>query len=234
MLADLERVAQRAATASVNRGSDLAVLQFVETAADVVAGGRSFAATQRAAAAATSDTAEALSGVSAGAEWIVMSHEQWPELDDLRVVWKAWFLFVRALCDNVYRLLLADVESCPAPLGGSMGTAASNKANSVALILAEDVPEFLPWFTTFRDRRNAVKRGVNFTCTALQAPGISITFNEFRSDPTTGRRQILIDSDKRRVTLSDVVGDVRQLVDIVTVVANRYGESGRSGLTLMR
>jgi hypothetical protein len=32
----------------------------------------------------------------------------------------------------------------------------------------------------------------------------------------------MIDSDRRRVTLGDVVGDVRQLIDALTVVADRY------------
>jgi len=32
----------------------------------------------------------------------------------------------------------------------------------------------------------------------------------------------MIDSDQRRVTLGDVVGDVRQLIEVLTVVASRY------------
>lgn len=120
------------------------------------------------------------------AEWLILHHDDWPELDELRVLWKAWFFFVRALCDNIYRVLLANTESRSARQGGSMSQAAANPANPVARTLSGDAPVFLTWFIAFRDRRNDVKQGVNVACTALNSPGVSITFNEFRSDPATG------------------------------------------------
>jgi hypothetical protein len=221
-LTELEQVARRTASAAVDRGSDLAVLQLAETAADVAAIGQSFVAAQRAAAAATGETAATLSALSPDAEWIITHHDEWPVLNELCVLWKAWFFFARALCDNVYRILLAHAESRPARQDGSMNQAAAKPANPVARMLEADAPTFLPWFIAFRDRRNAVKQGVNFACTALNSPGISITFNEFRSDPATGHRSIVIDSDQRRVTLDDVVGDVRQIIDVLTVIASRY------------
>jgi hypothetical protein len=96
-LAELEQIAQRTATAGVDHGSDLAVLELAETAGDVVAIGHLFVSAQRAAAAATSKTAEMLADVSPDAERLILDHDDWPELDELRVLWKAWFFFVRAL-----------------------------------------------------------------------------------------------------------------------------------------
>lgn len=217
-----ENAARDATAAALDRGSDFSVMQLGETAADVLAMGRRFVDAQRAAASAIADTAESLESVSPGAEWIVISDDAWPELGELRIVWKTWFFFVRALCDKAYRLLDAAAESRPARRGGSMSRAAASPASRVAVMLATEQPGFLPWFIAFRDRRDAVKEGVNFTCTALGPPGISITFNEFRIDAETGRRQTFINSDANRVTLADVVEDVRQLVGVLKLVAASY------------
>lgn len=105
-----------------------------------------------------------------------------------------------------------------------MGAAAANPANRVAAILAEDAPAFVPWFVAFRDRRNAVKEGVNFTCTTLEAPGVWITFDEFGVNPETGRRYVRTGSERGRVTLEDVVGDVERLVEVLRVVADRFSD----------
>jgi len=220
---EVEETVRRAAGAAYGHGSDLAVLQFSESAADVTGIGRLFVSAQRDAAVATLEWAETIDRVSPGAgEWVIISDEQWPELGQLRVLWKAWFFVVRALCDHVYRLLLAQTESRAALRGGSMGGALKTPANPVAIILAEAAPDFLAWFGAYRDRRNVVKEGVALTCTALHSPGVAITFDEYRIDPTTGRHSRLVDSDRHRVTLADVQEDVRQLIAVLTIVADRY------------
>lgn len=227
-LEELERVAGLAARAALDHGSDLAVMQLGASVGDVIAIGRVFIVAQKAAADVTREFADAIVQVSQvtgnRGEWIIIRNPEWPQLDELCAVWKTWFFFVRALCDNVYRLLLAHAESRPARRGGSMGQAAGNASNPVAMILSERAPAFVPWFVAFRDRRNAVKEGVNFTCTALEAPGISISFDEFGTNPETGRRYVRTDSAKGRVTLEDVVGDIEQLVDALRVVAESFGD----------
>ena len=119
-----------------------------------------------------------------------------------------------------HRLLLAAAEGRPAPRTGSMNSA-TNPRNPVAIVLAERAPEFIPWFERFRERRNEVKDGVNFGFTALAGEGISVTFNVFRLDTSTGRCSVFIDSSgDRKMTLADVLETARMLVSALSVLAS--------------
>jgi hypothetical protein len=200
-------------------------MQFAETVSDVVAAGRCLAAAQRAAAESTHQVAAQLRAMSPRAEWIIT--EQTPDLETLRITWKAWFFFVRALCDKVYGLTLSAAQNKPVQRGGSM-TAAIKPGNPVAVILAEEAPEFIPWFVRFRSLRNDVKDGVNFAVTALGSPGLSVTFSTFRISSETGRREVFVDSaGDRKVTLPDVVDDARILAHVLAVVAASAGPRTR-------
>lgn len=224
MLAELERtlvtVEERAAAASVAflaSGSDVPAMQLAEAASDVVAAGRRMVAAQYRATTSTLRAAAQLRSVAPDAELILV--EETPELKDLRIVWKSWFFFVRALCDHIYRLLLATEQGTTARRVGSM-KAALNPRNPVAIMLAECLPGFMPWFERFREQRNAVKEGVNFGFTALRSASISVTFNVFRFDTQTGRRSLFVDSsDDRKMTLPDVLEAAQLLAQALALVA---------------
>jgi hypothetical protein len=211
---DLARVSQ-------SRGSHYAVHHFLETASDVEAAGRLLASAQRSAAETLEETASMLAHVSPQAsKWVIPSES--PELETLRIAWKSWFFYVRAFCDPAYRLILADLQGMRAARRGAM-SAIVNPANPVALLLSAEAPDVIPWFMSFRARRNEVKDGVNFGFTALASPGVAITFNLFSISPETGRPTLHIGADfkresshlgaddERELPFSTVVDDVRQL-----------------------
>lgn len=222
-LADIEARSAAASAAFLESGSDLAAMQLAEAASDVVAAGRRMLVAQQKATRSTLDVAMQLQSVSSEAEWVIAVET--PELGELRIVWKAWFFFVRALCDHIYRLLLASAEGKPARRTGSMN-AALNPRNPVAIVLAEGAPEFIPWFARFRRQRNEVKDGVNFGFTALASAGIAVTFNVFQFNRETGRRSVLIDSSgDRRMTLADVLDATGRVADALAIV----GAPARNG-----
>lgn len=216
-LSKIEEQAGAASAAFLASGSDLAAMQLAEAASDVVAAGRRIVAAQSQAMTSIAHVAAQFEALSPRAEWIMTSETE--ELEELRIIWKSWFFFVRALCDHVYRLLLASAEGRAAGRGGTMG-AVRNERNPVAIVLAEQAPGFIPWFARFRAQRNEVKEGVNFGFTALASPGISATFNVFRFDAATGRRSVLIDSSgDRKVTLLDVLEGARMLAQALSILA---------------
>jgi len=90
--------------------------------------------------------------------------------------------------------------------------------NPVAELLADQAPHVLPWFRTFRKRRNEIKDGVNFSFTALGTPGVAITFNTFSIDSESGRRSLRIGSSgDREVPFSSVLEDLRRLTELAAM-----------------
>lgn len=202
----LEKRAAAVSTSYVASGSDRAAMRLAQAASDVVAIGRTLVAAQESAITSTANLAAQVDAIAPGVEWIIT--ETSSDLEALQITWKAWFFFVRALCDHLYGFLLASVEGRH---GRSMNKAI-NPGNPVAKILADEVPGFIAWFVRFRDQRNEVKEGVNFGFTALAGAGISVTFNVFRFDADTSRRSVLIDSSgDRKVSLGDVLEAVGML-----------------------
>jgi hypothetical protein len=200
-LDEIKKRATDAAVSALDNGNEIVAMQLAETASDVVACGRMFLDAQRAAVPVSRAEAERVLSLTRGmeAEWTVASQPL--ELEELRVILKAWFFFTRALCDNIYRLLLAQAEGRPAPKGGSMNSALDKPQNPVAEFLAAQEPGFLYWFRSFRDKRNEIKEGVNFGLTELPGLGLGVTFNTF-----TPNRGLVIDlSSRRTVSVGDVV-----------------------------
>lgn len=221
-LAEVERRGAAASSAFYASGSDLAAMQLAEAASDAVAAGRGIVAAQRTATTSTLSMAAQLKSLSPAAEWVMI--EETAELTELRIAWKSWFYFVRALCDHAYRLLLASAQGRAAMRGGSMNSAVKPQ-NPVAIVLDEREPGFIPWFERFREQRNEVKDGVNFGFSALAGAGISITFNVFGFDSKTGRRSVHFDSTgDRKVTLTDVLETARMLAKVLAVVASAHEE----------
>jgi hypothetical protein len=215
----VDEVGERAATAAsaiLGGSRDLAAMQLAETASDVVAMGRvlehSAADADRASRAETARVLAAMSAIGIDSEFTFAS--QPIELERFRVAVKAWFFFVRALCDNAYRLLLAQAQSGPAPASGSMSKAAGNPNNEVAKMLAERAPDFLPWFVAFRDKRDEIKTGVNFAITGLGGPGVGVVFTRF-----TAARGVEVDlSGQRTVTTIDLLESAKRMVELLSLL----------------
>jgi hypothetical protein len=220
-LSRFETKAGVVAGALQGRGSDYTIHQFIESASDVVAAGRLLGRAQRRAAETLEETATLLSSVSGPHKWVIPTETA--ELEDLRIAWKGWFLFVRAFCDLSYRVILAAASGSRAPRGGSLATALAKPSNPVRLLLDLRAPSVLPWFRVFRDRRNDVKSGVNFSFTAIAKPGVAITFNVLTIDRETGRRSLHLGSDtERELPFSTVLEDVDRLIEFLAAAETEF------------
>jgi hypothetical protein len=209
------------ARALQGRGSDYTIHQFLESASDVVAAGHLLGHAQRRAAETLEETATLLSSISGPDKWVIPGESA--ELEQLRITWKGWFLFVRAFCDLAYRLMLAAASGSRAARGGSLATALAKPSNPVRLLLELRARSVLPWFRVFRDRRNDIKSGVNFSFTAIGTPGVAITFNVFTIDQETGRRSLHLGSDtQRELPFSTVVEDVERLIELLTAAEAEF------------
>jgi len=135
-----------------------------------------------------------------------------PELQTLSVLMKAWLFFVRAFCDNAYRLLLGDAEHRPAPRSGSMERVLNEK-NPVAVLLATRAPDVPEWFRNLRALRNAMKEGAAFAFSQLDARGLGLTIFEVRA-ATTLRPEIEV-VPRETVTFADIVDDAGRVLELV-------------------
>ena len=177
---EVERLATEATAKLLGAGSDLALMQLVEAAGDVGAMGRDLAVSARqaydASRAETERVLAALPSTGAPTAWTFAI--QPPELERFRVEVKAWFFFVRALCDNAYRVLLARAEDTPAPKSGSMTKAAGNPKNPVAILLSERTPTFWVGSSAFATSgRDQVWRELQHH--RAGGPGVGVVFSTF-------------------------------------------------------
>lgn len=131
----------------------------------------------------------------------------------LRIDVKAWFFFVRAICDSAYRLLIAALTGDAAPRGGSMSSAAKNERNPVALLLAEEASDWLDWFRNFKAMRDEIKEGVGAGITDLGDEGIGLVFHIF-----TPQRGLVIDlSGKRTVSMTAIVDSATRVLELLRI-----------------
>lgn len=213
-LATIANLARDIAQSALATSSPLAAMNLAEGASDVVAAGTELIDTERTAIIVVrEETARTFAMFAAGQipEWTV--REQPRELERLRIGVKSWFFFVRALCDSVYKLLMAIETKTAAPQGGSMSTALKNGRNPVALLLNAQAPSWLDWFRNFKDMRDEIKEGVGVGISDLGADGIGLLFQIY-----TPQRGLVIDlSGERTVSMRAIVESGTRLVEVLTL-----------------
>ena len=190
-------------------------MQLAEAASDIEAAGRTLAEAHRRAIRVFH--AEERGGppipANRGARTLLA---QPPELAALSVLIKAWLFFVRAFCDNAYRLLLADAEHRPAPRGASMESIL-NAGNPVATMFATQAPGLSDWFRNLRAIRNEMKEGAAFAFSRLDARGLALTIFEIRTERSSFPEIDLVEG--RTVAFADVVEDAGWILQILGVLS---------------
>ncbi len=104
---------------------------------------------------------------------------------ELQTAYKAYFFFVRAFHDAAYRVILLLSGQRPG-LHSSMHAAVKNTNSPVHAKIAT-IPGYIEWFTDFRDKRNRIKVGANFSLCGPQWD-VGIGFNK-----TTPEGGIVVD-----------------------------------------
>lgn len=112
------------------------------------------------------------------------------------VLVKALFVFLRAYQDAMYALMFEMIEGKPTR-HRRMQEAASKPMNPVGRVLRRQLSGYLDWFADWRELRNEVKEGVNFSL--LGPPDdIAITF----TSTTDAGGYVIFDVDRPVVRLS--------------------------------
>ena len=136
----------------------------------------------------------------------------------LMITYKSLFYFVRVHQDAMYCVLrrLVGLPVSKAYEKRSLGTvllkdSSPNPNHPVAKVLTTRLPDYIPWFIRWRDRRNKVKEGVQFS---IAGPAENIGIGFTRLDYTTGG--LIVDcAPENAVRLSDVVEALTQCADIM-------------------
>lgn len=214
-LDEIHREGGAAVAARLDGASQRVALQLAEAGSDIHAAGLALAEAHRRAIPAFRDPRRSAGRPLPSTEGHTLLAQP-AELQALSVLIKAWLFFVRAFCDNAYRLLLADAEDRPAPQGGSMASAL-NERNPVAKILSTHAPEVPDWFRDLREVRNAMKEGAAFAFSQLDARGLGLTIYDVRA-----QKHPLPEIDvtpRQTVTFADVVADAGRVLEIIRVLA---------------
>jgi hypothetical protein len=224
-LRDIRRLAIEVMYRTAGGSSHLTGYELVETAGDVIASGRAVADAHRAAVRVFNETRR-----TAPPEFVVGDRDylsQPPELDRLRIELKSWLFFVRAVCDNAYRLLTANETGEPAKRSGSMSSVVGdkNEQKPVARVLRAEAPGFLEWFESFRDMRDAVKRGVGCGFTALDSRGLSFTTYVLHASET----EVLTLEIGRTMTFAEVAESAQRVAELLSLVVSPSGEPREPG-----
>jgi hypothetical protein len=121
-----------------------------------------------------------------------------PPLGQFIVLAKAFFIFLRAYQDAMYGVLFEITTGRRPGRGNSrMQQAVKTSNNPVAKVLAKELDGYLEWFGSWRDLRNEVKEGVNFTL--LGPPeDIGLTF----TSSTDSGRIVMFGVDRPVVRMS--------------------------------
>jgi hypothetical protein len=135
--------------------------------------------------------------------------------DRFRGSFKSLLFAVRAHQDVMYVLLL--LLRGQKPTGGSMDAAAKNPRNPVAELLSATIPDYLAWFSRWRDLRNSVKRGASF---GIVGPtyDLGISINAFTD---AGGLQVSFHEDNI-IRISDAIAAVhacRRITELARVSA---------------
>ena len=136
--------------------------------------------------------------------------------DRFRGAFKALLFAVRAHQDVMYVMLLC-LRGQKAT-GGSMDSAANNPVNPVAELLSATFPDYLAWFSRWRDLRNRVKKGASF---GIVGPtyDLGISVNDFMEG---GGLHVSFDEDSI-VRMGDAIAAVhasRRITQLARVSAD--------------
>ncbi|MDD5567098.1 MAG: hypothetical protein PHH01_02790 [Patescibacteria group bacterium] len=90
-------------------------------------------------------------------------HESNRISDDCYIVFKSFLFFARLFQDNLYQLLYIIATGNEDESLGSMQRAVGDPKNPVVIHLKELKTGYLKWFSSFRQKRDEIKKGYDFS-----------------------------------------------------------------------
>ncbi|MBI2768554.1 MAG: hypothetical protein HYX47_02930 [Burkholderiales bacterium] len=120
----------------------------------------------------------------------------------LTAAYKAYFFFIRALQDACYKQLLTLAKQ-PAGDQSSVMDAVNNSKNLFHATVA-GILGYTDWIADFREKRNAVKRGANFS---LWGPQWDVGIGYVK---TTAEGGIVVDVSQQAFRIGDLIQAFRQ------------------------
>jgi hypothetical protein len=140
----------------------------------------------------------------------------------LGAAYKTVFYFVRAYQDTLYRMVLNLQKQ---PWGKQSMSRALRPDNPVGKLLGERLPEYLPWFEDWRDKRNKIKDGVTAGWAGPQTdPGL--VFVEVIVTPGTYATRL---DARTAIRLSDVAAAIEMSAQLTGLVHRLVKERQAGG-----
>ena len=122
--------------------------------------------------------------------------------NELATVYKALFYFVRAYQDTLYGTLLV-LDGHSAGSFTSMQSCMGKKENKYRNKISLAIPEYIDWFSRWREKRNRIKSGVSCSL-AKPANQLGVIFNIVK-----GKENAIVSDLKSVVTLKDAVESIK-------------------------
>jgi len=122
--------------------------------------------------------------------------------NELATVYKALFYFVRAYQDTLYGTLLVLDGQSVGPFT-SMQSCVGKKENKYRNKINLAIPEYIDWFSRWREKRNRIKSGVSCSL-AKPANQLGVIFNIVK-----GKENAIVSDLKSVVTLKDAVEAIK-------------------------
>ena len=138
--------------------------------------------------------------------------------NELATVYKALLYFVRAYQDTLYGTLLVLDGQSVGPFT-SMQSCMGKKENKYRNKISLAIPEYIDWFSRWREKRNRIKSGVSCSF-ARPANQLGVIFNIVE-----GKKNAIVSDLKSVVTLKDAVEAIEMSYRLAKYVNSMRTES---------
>ncbi|WP_027148315.1 hypothetical protein [Methylobacter tundripaludum] len=133
---------------------------------------------------------------------------------ELKAVYKAYFIFIRAFHDACYGVLLNTNGATPGAYS-SMRKAIDKKVEPIYSKIIT-IPDYVDWFTDFKNKRDTIKIGVNFSLCGPQWD-VGVGFNKITAE---GGIDISCDSSVGKFRIGDLIIAFRYSTAMLELILN--------------
>lgn len=135
-------------------------------------------------------------------------------ISDLKSAYKVYFIFIRAFHDACYGVLLNTNGSTPGDYS-SMAKVMKKKSGPVFNKIIT-IPGYVKWFTDFKEKRDIIKLGVNFSLCGPQWD-VGVGFNEITRN---GGVIVNVDPNVGKFRLSDLITAFNYSTALLNLILN--------------
>jgi len=141
---------------------------------------------------------------------------------ELKACYKAYFFFIRAFHDACYGVLL-NLNGLTPGAYSSMNKCISKNVSPMYEQVCT-IPGYVEWFKSFKEKRDLIKRGVNFS---LCGPQWDVGIGFVRVTPGNG---IVIDVGEsgNKFRLSDLVSAIKYSIALIQTISEVSNNSNKS------